>query len=129
MAEKDKEKGDLRKRLVHDSQTAEEAESDYAKLASELAGTMGKTVEKATDLGLSLIEDVSLKLLETLSPSKPTAQGTKVLGVTAAVFSRSRSTLPAFSGKVANKLTGVMVGGGFELLRTLQQAVRNPRKG
>lgn len=129
MTERDKDKGDLRKRLVHDYRAPEEADSDYGKLASELAGTMGKTVEKATDLGLSLIEDVSLKLMEALSPSKPTGQGTKVLGATAAVFSRSRSTLPALSGKVANKVTGLMVGAGFDLLRTLQQAVRNPRKG
>jgi hypothetical protein len=126
MADKDKDKGDLRKRLVQAHQP-EEADSDYSKLTSELAGTMGKTVERAADLGLSLIEDVSLRLIGALAPAKP-AQSTKAFGVAASLFNRSRASVPAVTGKMANKLTGLMVGGGFELLRTLHQAVRNPRK-
>ena len=125
----DRDKGDLRKRLVRDRQQApdDNTDAEYAKLASELAGTVGKTVEKAADLGLSVVEDVGLKIMEVLSPPKP-ARGAGVMGAAASLFNRTRSKVPAVSGQVANKLTGLMVGGGFEILRTIHQAVRKTRR-
>lgn len=127
--DKDKDKGDLRKRLVRDYQqpAADSTDAECARLTSELAGTVGKTVEKATDLGLRVVEDVGLKVMEALSPSKP-APGAGVMAAAASLFSRTRAKAPEVSGKVANKLTGLMVGGGFEILRTIHQAVRNTRR-
>ena len=125
----DKDQGNLRKRLIpgHRPSLDDKPDPEHAKLASELAETVGKTIEKAAELGLGLVEDVGLKIMEGLSPSKPAA-GARVMGTAASLLSRTRATVPAVSGRVANKLTGAVVGGGFEILRTLQQAVRNPRR-
>jgi hypothetical protein len=127
MAEKDK--GNLRKRLVRGQEQAAGAKADdeYGKLASELAGSVGKTVEKATELGLNVAEDVFLKLAEVFSPSKAT-QRARVMGAAASVLTSARTTAPEMTGKVANRLTVMMVGGGFKVLGTLQQAVRSTRR-
>jgi len=125
----DRDKGDLRKRLVRDTQQPadDKTAAECAKLASELAETVGKTIEKATDLGLSVVEDVSLKVMEVLSPSKP-ALDSGLMGTAASVLRRTRAKVPAVTGQVANKLTGMMVSGGFEILRTVHQAVQNTRR-
>jgi hypothetical protein len=96
-------------------------------MAAELAGTVGKVVEKATDLGLSVVEEVGLRILEALAPSKP-AEGTGMVGTAASMLNKTRAEAPKFTGKVANKLTGLVVGGGFEMLRTIQEAARPRRR-
>jgi hypothetical protein len=123
-----KDKGDLRKRLVRGTEQARgtETEGEYGKLASELAGTVGKTVEKATELGLSVAEDALLRIAEVFSPSKAT-QGARVMGAAASVLTSARTTAPEMTGKIANQMTVMIVSGGFKVLGTLHQAVRNRR--
>lgn len=125
----DKDKGNLRKRLVrdHEQKLGADSEAEYAKLASELAGTVGETVEKATQLGLGVVEDVVLKMMEVFSPSKP-VPGRNVMGVAASVLASTRAKAPEVTGKAANRLTKVIVGTGFEVLRTIHHAVRNTRR-
>ena len=125
----DRDKRDLRTRLISGTQGSrdDKTEAEYAKLASELAGAVGRTIEKATDLGLKVVEDVGLKIMEGLSPSKP-ASGPGVMGAAASVLSRTRATVPAVTGQVANKLTGVMVSGGFDILRAIHQTVQSTRR-
>lgn len=123
----DKDKGNLRKRLVRHSQHAPDDTDEDAKLASELAGTVGKVVEKATDLGLSVVENLSLKVMEIFSPSKPAA-GAGVMGAAASLFNSTRAKAPEVSGRVASKLTGLVVSGGFGMLRAMHQTARKTRR-
>jgi hypothetical protein len=131
---KPKDKGNLRERLIDDykerregKERREEPDPEVTKLASELAGSVGKTVAKATDLGLSVVEDVGLKVMEVLSTSK-TKPSSGVLGAAATLFTRTRAKVPEVSGQVASKVTDLMVNGGFGVLRVIQQTVRNTRR-
>jgi hypothetical protein len=123
----DKDKGDLRKRLIRDSRQAPDEPDEDFKLASELAGTVGKTVEKATDLGLRVVEDVGLKVMEILAPSKPAADA-GVTGAAASFFNRTRVKAPEVSGRVASKLTELLVTGGLGMLRAMHQTARKTRR-
>ena len=136
MADKKKprDKGNLRERLIHDykerrdsKEHREEADPEVTKLASELAGSVGKTVAKATDLGLSVVEDVGLKVMEVLSTSrrKPSSGA---MGAAATLFTRTRAKAPKVSGEVASKVTDLMVNGGFGVLRVIQRTVRSTRR-
>lgn len=123
-----KDKGNLRKRLIAGYQSPPaDPDSEVSRLAKELAGTVGKTVEIATDLGLSVVQDVGLKVMEVFSSSKP-IPGTGVMGTAASLFTRTRAKAPAFSGQVASKVTGLMVNGGFGVLRAIHETVRNTRR-
>ena len=121
----DKDRGNLRARLVSGApgRSDDKTEAEYTKLAAELAGSVGKTIEKATDLGLTVVEDIGLTLLEAMSPSKPSSRS-GAMGAAASLLSRTRATAPAVTGQVANKLTGLLVNGGFEILHTIHRAVR-----
>jgi len=92
----DKNKGNLRKRLVRPSRQVRDEKDEDAKLASELAGIVGKAVEKATDLGLSVVENVGLKVMESLSPRKPAAR-VGLMGAAASLFNSTRAKGPEVS--------------------------------
>jgi hypothetical protein len=131
---KPKDKGNLRERLIddykerrEDKERREEPDPEVTRLASELAGNIGKTVAKATDLGLSVVEDVGLRVMEVLSTSK-TKPSSGVLGAAATLFTRTRAKAPEVSGQVASKVTDLMVNTGFGVLRVIQQTVRNTRR-
>jgi hypothetical protein len=119
-----KDKGDLRKRLIPGYQPpASDSDPEVSRLADDLAGSVGKTVEKVTELGLSVIADAGLRAMELLSGSKP-PQGSRVMGTAASVFARTRAKAPGFSGQMANKVTGAVVKGGFSVLRAIHETVR-----
>jgi hypothetical protein len=123
-----KDKGNLRKRLIPGYQSpSADADPEVSKLAEELAGTVGKTVEKATELGLSVVQDVGLTVMEVFSTPKPTP-GRGVMGTAASLFTSTREKAPAFSGQVASKVTGLIVNGGFGVLRAIHETVRNTRR-
>ena len=135
MAEKGKSKGkrrdqgDLRKRLVENyRQPAAEPDPEITKLASELAGSVGKTVAKVTELGLDVVEDVGLRVMEVFSTSKKPTPGSRTLGAAATLFTRTRAKAPEVSGEVASKVTGLMVNGGFGVLRAIQETIRKTRR-
>ena len=123
----DKNKGNLRKRLVRPSRQVRDEKDEDAKLASELAGIVGKAVEKATDLGLSVVENVGLKVMESLSPRKPAAR-VGLMGAAASLFNSTRAKGPEVSRRVASELTEKGVRGGFWLLRAMLQAARKTRR-
>ena len=132
MADKDKnkDKGNLRKRLVQDYQPPpDDSDPEVSKLASELADTVGKTVAKATELGLNVVEDVGLTVMEVFSTSKRKPNpGTGVLGAAATLFTRTRAKAPEVSAEVASKVTGLMVNGGFGVLRAIHQTIQKTRR-
>ena len=124
-----KGRGNLRKRLIPGYQSSPPADSDaeVARLAGELAGSVGKTIEKAAELGLSVVEDVGLKVMEVFAKTKP-SPGPGVMGTAATLFTRTRAKAPAFSGRVASRVTEVMVNGGFGVLRAIHDTVRTTRR-
>ena len=116
------DKGDLRKRFTshRDTQPPGTPDAEFTRLASELADNLGNTIKVATELGL--------KLLETLARTNPVGRGTGVSATTADVLHNARKNVPEFSGQTASMLTNLVVNRGFAALRTVQQAVQNPRR-
>src|SRR5262245_19873621 len=84
------DKGDLRARFTgqRSAPRADDRDAaDYERLAAELADNVGKTVRVATELGIVVAENIGLKIMELISPSKPTGQGRhEVRNAAAAVF-------------------------------------------
>jgi hypothetical protein len=116
------DKGDLRKRFTAERETPPPGtpDAEFTRLASELADNVGNTIKVATELGL--------KFLETLARMSPVGGGTGVSATTADVLGNARKNVPEFSGQTASMLTNLVVNRGFAALRTVQQAVQNPRR-
>lgn len=123
------DRGDLRKRFTppREAPTPDDAGTDHARLAAELAENVGKTVKAATELGLIVAETVSLKVMELMAPAKPAA-GAPAKGTAASVFASAKEKLPEVSGQTASKLTDLVVSSGFAALRAMQQTAQNTRR-
>ena len=122
------DKGNLRKRFTsHGEAPANDANAEDAKLAAELAENVGKTVKIATELGLSIVENLGLKMMELVSPSKPAAGPARFSSVTS-FLADARKDGPEMSGKVASKVTDLVASSGLAALRAANRTARHTRR-
>ena len=124
MAEKDH----LRKQLTpHRDTPADDAGAEDTKLAAELAENVGKTVGVAVELGLSAVENIGLKMMEIVSPSKPAA-GAGIFGSVSSVLAGARKKGPKMSREAATTLTDFVASRGLAVLRAANRMARNTRR-
>jgi hypothetical protein len=123
------DKADLRSRFTsHREAPVDDVDDEHVRLASELSENVGKTVKAATELGLVIAETVGLKLMEMVSPAKPSRAATSARTTAASVLGTAKEKLPEFSGQTASMLTDLVVNRGFAALRAVQQTVRTTRR-
>jgi hypothetical protein len=123
-------KDDLRKRFTSHRETPPppaDASADYARLSSELADNVGRTMKAATELGLVVAEAVGLKVIELIAPVRP-GTGARAKSATASAFANAREKLPGVSEQTASKLTDLVVSSGFAALRAVRQSVESARR-
>jgi hypothetical protein len=121
------DKGHLRKQLTPHRAPADDAGAEDTKLAAELAENVGKTVGVAMELGLSAVENVGLRMMELISPSKPAASA-GIFGSVSSVLAGARKKAPKMSRDAATTLTDFVASRGLAALRAANRMARNTRR-